>query len=331
MKAKYRVLVTGTRGKSSLVRLMTAGFRSAGMACFSRITGVIPTELSPHGVRRIIRSREGHIKELQWWLSTVPPVADAIVAENSAVSEEFQPLAARWLEPNLVIWTNLREDHFEAWGPTKAGARMALFSGIPRKVAVILGPNMDDDKRLLELLKKNQNAIYFTQGNFSNFEDANVALAIQAFKILGLNVTKERIYAYLDDDPGRFKVLKAGNGVLAFAFAANDLESTVDLFASLGWDEKETSILFNNRRDRPGRLRAFEPWLRSERWDGVFICGAHPLRLIRGASWIYFKNKEEIVSFVGKRGLVFGCGNIAGLPILELLSCEEVKGNCSRI
>ena len=331
MTAKYKVLVTGTRGKSSLVRLMTAGFRSAGMACFSRMTGVIPTELSPQGVRRIIRSRGGHIKELQWWLSTVPPVADAIVVENSAVSEEFQPLAARWLKPDLVIWTNLREDHFEAWGPTKAGARLALFSGIPKKVAVVLGPGMNDDKRLLELLKKNQNTIYFTQGDFSNFEDANVALAIQAFKILGLNITKDRIYAYLEDDPGRFKVLKAGNGVLAFAFAANDLESTAGLFTSLGWNKKETSILFNNRRDRPGRLKAFEPWLCNEQWGGVFICGAHPLRLIRGAKWIYFRNREEIISFVEKRGLVFGCGNIAGLPIPELLSCEEVKNSCSMI
>jgi len=311
--------------------MMTAGFRFAGMACFSRMTGVIPTELSPHGVRRIIRSREGHIKELQWWLSTVPPVADAIVVENSAVSEEFQPLAARWLKPDLVVWTNLREDHFEAWGPTKGGARLALFSGIPKKVAVVLGPGMDGDERLLELLKKNQNTIYFTQGDFCSFEDANVALAIQAFKILGLNMTKDMIYAYLEDDPGRFKVLKAGRGALAFAFAANDLESTVDLFASLGWNKKETSILFNNRRDRPGRLKAFEPWLRSEQWGGVFICGANPLRLIRGAKWIYLKNKEEIVSFVEKRGLVFGCGNIAGLPISELLSCEEVKSNCSMI
>jgi len=331
LTAKYKVLVTGTRGKSSLVRLMTAGFRSAGMACFSRMTGVIPTELSPQGVRRIIRSRGGHIKELQWWLSTVPPVADAIVVENSAVSEEFQPLAARWLKPDLVIWTNLREDHFEAWGPTKAGARLALFSGIPKKVAVVLGPGMNDDKRLLELLKKNQNTIYFTQGDFSNFEDANVALAIQAFKILGLNITKDRIYAYLEDDPGRFKVLKAGNGVLAFAFAANDLESTAGLFTSLGWNKKETSILFNNRRDRPGRLKAFEPWLCNEQWGGVFTCGAHPLRLTRGARWIYFRYREEIISLAEIRALVFGRGNIAGLSIPELLSCEELKGNCSSI
>ena len=122
MKAKYRVLVTGTRGKSSLVRLMTAGFRSAGMACFSRITGVIPTELSPHGVRRIIRSREGHIKELQWWLSTVPPVADAIVAENSAVSEEFQPLAAK-----MALETEPGDlDEFERRSILKLGVRLKL-------------------------------------------------------------------------------------------------------------------------------------------------------------------------------------------------------------
>ncbi|MDR9769968.1 Mur ligase family protein [Acetomicrobium sp.] len=325
------MLVTGTRGKSSLVRLITAGFRARDISCFSRITGVIPTELSPRGLRRIIRSREGHIKELQWWLSQIPQEAEAIVAENSAVAVEVQPLAARWLKPNLVVWTNLREDHFEAWGPTKEEARIALFAGVPKGVPVVLGPGLEEDGALLELLKKNHNEVYFTKEKVLNFEDANIALAMRSLNLFGLNVSEDMLDHYLEDDPGRFRILKMNNGVLAFGFSVNDLESTVSLFSSLKWDENNTSVLFNNRRDRPGRLKAFEPWLKNKQWRGVYICGAHPLRLIKNTRWVCFKDINDIVSFVNKRGLVFGCGNIAGLPLQELIAYEEVDHNCDKI
>lgn len=90
-------------------------------------------------------------------------------------------------------------------------------------------------------------------------------------------------------------------------------------------------MLFNNRRDRPGRLKAFEPWFNNAQYKGIYICGSHPLRHIKGAKWIYFRDVDEIVSFVSERGLVFGCGNIAGLPLRELLSYEEVNYICDRI
>lgn len=313
-----------------MVRLMTAGFKALGISCFSRITGVVPMEISPSGVRQIVRSREGHIEELRWWLYHVPEYSEAIVVENSAVSAELQPLAAKWLKPNLVIWTNLREDHPEAWGPTKEGAMRALLSGIPKGVPVALGPDMHLEEKLLGLLKQNRNEVFLT-GDAVDFEEANRALAINALKTYGLNVTEESLSSNLTDDPGRFRVLKMGNGLLAWGFSANDVESTVSLLFSLKWQKEETTVLFNNRRDRPGRLKAFEPWFNNARYKGIYICGSHPLRHIKGAKWIYFRDVDEIVSFVSERGLVFGCGNIAGLPLRELLLYEEVNYICDRI
>ena len=55
------------------------------------------------------------------------------------------------------------------------------------------------------------------------------------------------------------------------------------------------------------------------------------MRLIKNTRWVCFKDINDIVSFVNKRGLVFGCGNIAGLPLQELIAYEEVDHNCDKI
>ncbi|MFA7621915.1 MAG: hypothetical protein WCY56_08760, partial [Aminobacteriaceae bacterium] len=45
--APIRVLVTGSRGKSSVVRLLSAALASFGLEVRGRITGVVPRELRP--------------------------------------------------------------------------------------------------------------------------------------------------------------------------------------------------------------------------------------------------------------------------------------------
>ena len=124
-----RILVTGTRGKSSLVRLLHAGLLACGLRSCARITGVLPRELSPSGCRTIRRAAPAHVREMRWWLAQVPRGTDAVVMENSAVAPELQEAAGAWLRPTLVVWTTLRSDHAEAWGPGIEGAARALAKG----------------------------------------------------------------------------------------------------------------------------------------------------------------------------------------------------------
>ena len=60
-----RILVTGTRGKSSLVRLLHAGLSAVGLRTHSRVTGVLPRELSPAGQRVIRRTSPVSFREMQ--------------------------------------------------------------------------------------------------------------------------------------------------------------------------------------------------------------------------------------------------------------------------
>ena len=58
-----KILVTGSRGKSSIVRLLHAAFAAAGNETWARITGVVPRELGPDGERTLERAAGGHVDE----------------------------------------------------------------------------------------------------------------------------------------------------------------------------------------------------------------------------------------------------------------------------
>ena len=120
--APLRVLVTGSRGKSSVVRLLHAGLNATGIPTWSRITGTDPRQLEPDGERSIERAAGAHVEEMRWWLGKLPADTQAVVLENSAIAPELQHLAGAWLQPQITVLTNTLPDHQEAWGATATDA-----------------------------------------------------------------------------------------------------------------------------------------------------------------------------------------------------------------
>lgn len=301
---RYRILVTGSRGKSSLVRLILSGISAKGLSARGRVTGVLPRELLPGGQRIITRNSPGHIEEMRWWLKQVPRGTEAVIMENSAVSPELQPLAARWLKPSLIVWTNAREDHQEIWGRGPGAAEDALLRGIPRGVPLVVGSEIASSRRLREILGRRGSPFAAAVGH-ENFRLANLSLAKKALEFIGLSCAEaDMAMELLPPDVGDFRVFFAGGGAsLAAAFSANDITSTELLFSSLGWREENTTLLFSDRVDRPERRASFKTFFK-RRWREVIVSDA-----AASAGGLY-----RLIS--GKQ--VFGCGNIAGAP-LELL------------
>lgn len=309
---KYRILVTGSRGKSSLVRLIFTGITAKGLNSRGRITGVLPRELSPSGEKIIVRNAPGHIEEMRWWLKQIPCGAEAVVMENSAVSPELQPLAARWLNPSLIVWTNAREDHQEIWGRGRAAAEEALLRGIPDGVPVVVSGEIVRSQRLCKLLER-RSAPFVVADDRENFRMTNLSLAKKALEFLNLSCdASSSAMECLPPDIGDFRVFyMAGGGSLAAAFSANDITSTVHLFSLLRWREEETSLVFSHRADRPGRRASFEAFLKHD-WREV--------KILNGT-----ESADELCGWMLKKQ-VFGCGNIAGTP-LELLQ-RLIKEHC---
>jgi len=315
----HRVLVTGTRGKSGMVRLLDAALRACGVRCWSRITGVVPTVYSPEGAFRLRRTASASVEEMRWWLATLPRNAEAVVLENSAVAPELQPLAGRWLRPTLTVWTNAHPDHQEVWGAGSEDALRVLFQGIPAGVPVVLGRELGALPELLRALERQGCAVSVAPGSEEDgVLERQRATALAACAVLGLDRGRclEGMGA-LAPDPGDFRTLRRGDGVLASAFAANEPTSSEGLFASLRWRREDTVLWYHHRRDRSGRLEAFLPWFRRG-WKEIWLTGALPWRPVAGARILGNPPPEEMERRLGEGLRIFGCGNVAGLPLALL-------------
>ena len=285
-----RILVTGTRGKSSLVRLIHAGLCAQGLKAYGRITGVIPRSLEPSCVKIIQRNSPVNFREMLWWLKSLPTDAQAIIMENSAVNPEFQPAAAKWLRPNLTVITNLRPDHQDAWGYSAKSVERAILAGVPKNAPVIFGETCGD------------------------FREENISLAVRALEFFGVKVARE-VLENLSPDIADFKII---DGV-ACAFSANDVESTEILFSSTGWHPENVTLLYHHRPDRSARLDVFLKWINAKNWRDVFFTRTKKFFTLRykNLRWLDSVNSPESFSAWKENhgGKIFACGNVAGWPL----------------
>ena len=117
-----RIHVNGTRGKSSVTRLVAAGLREGGLKTFAKTTGTAPRVIDPEGKDRIIhRLRLPSIGEqvrLLRYFATEKP--DAVVMECMAVQPQYQWIAEhQMIKAHIGVITNVRPDHLEEMGPTE--------------------------------------------------------------------------------------------------------------------------------------------------------------------------------------------------------------------
>jgi hypothetical protein len=318
-EAQRRVLVTGSRGKSSIVRLLFAVMQARGLETYARITGVVPRELGPEGVRSISRSAGAHVEEMRWWLGQLPASAQAVVLENSAITPEFQALAGRWLKPGITVLTNTLPDHQESWGPTRVCAAEVLAAGVPKQGRVVLPVSLASDARLLELLARRRCQVMFARPAGADGEDyqaVNLGLALAAAEQLGLAAAPAlQAMRLVPRDRYDFHVASHNGAEVAMAFSANDITSTRELFRTLTWSPAETRVIYNHRADRPGRLRSFVDWLGQMPWREVMIIGDRPHQRHRFARYIEVENGQGLLRQFQPGDRIFGCGNIAGLPL----------------
>jgi hypothetical protein len=317
--SQRRILVTGSRGKSSIVRLLYAAMQAAGLKTYARITGVVPRELGPDGVRTILRATGAHVGEMRWWLRQLPASAQAIVLENSAITAEFQALGGRWLRPDVTVLANTLPDHQELWGPSADCAVGVLVAGIPEQGRVVIPAGLQSDNHLMELLGRRRCRVVFAEpanAVVQAYRDINLGLALATLGQLGL-AGAPALRAMLAVPPDRydFHVSLCGGAQVAMAFSANDITSTRVLFDSLKWLPEETRLIYNHRADRPGRFKSFVDWLGQSRWREVLVIGDKP-RIHPGfARYLKIKSGLDLAGLFQPGDRIFGCGNIAGVPL----------------
>ena len=352
---KTRIHVAGTRGKSSVTRLIAAGLREAGITNAAKTTGTLARMILPDGREvPIFRPAGTSIIEQTRIVATAARLGvDVLVVECMALQPVLHWLSERHLiKATIGVITNARADHLDVMGPTETDVAKALAGMIPIKGILFTAEqkHLDIFKRAAEDRKTELISVGPDDvGNISNDDLAgfpylehreNLALALKILE--KLSVPKDvalRGMWKADPDPGALTHHRLDffgrDIVFVNGFAANDPFSTEKIWrmsAEGHGDARKTIAVFNMRADRPHRTvqlaRHANFWHQA---DGVVLMGTGAYSFSRQAQkagyelgkivYADFDRVEDIfetiVGVSGPRSLVVGMGNI-GEQGLEL-------------
>jgi len=264
-----RIHVNGSRGKSSVTRLIAAGLRAGGLKTLAKTTGTAPRIIDENGKDRIIhRLRDASIGEqVRLLRNFAKKKPDAVVIECMAVNPQYQWVSEqKMIQSTVSVITNVRPDHLDEMGSTLQDNAMSLSNTIPFNGKLVTSEK--EMGSVLEQVSEKRNTEFNMvvgdgvtpeyMGRFPYLEHKdNVALALKICELSG--VEKETALEGMlktQPDPGATIIWKLDcNGTQNYfvnAFAANDPISTFDIWNQL--QEKiqnsPTCIFLNTRDDR---------------------------------------------------------------------------------
>lgn len=261
-----RILVNGTRGKTTVTRMAASVLNEAGIRTYAKTTGSEARWIFPDGSEQAYR-REGRsvsiMEQIPFVRLAVKGKAQAIVVECMAQRAENQQLIGdRLIRPGYVLMTNAYVDHVEEIGRTEEETIAVLCQSVAEDSVVIA----HDDRfglygKKLILTQDGVPAGAFDRCAFPVHED-NARLVLALARSLGIDAdTAVRGMLAAKPDIGMVKEIRLDGCRVRNAFAANDPFSfarAVRECASRG----PYLLLFNHREDRAYRLEAFARALR---------------------------------------------------------------------
>jgi gamma-polyglutamate synthase len=337
-----RILVNGTRGKSSVTEFIAEALRASGQNTIGKITGVYPTIILSDGTKKIIRRFNG--ARLQEQIKTVrfasSQKANSLVLECMSIQPELQKIESRIFKPHIYVITNILNDHQEELGFSEEEQAKAICSAIPFNSIIVT-----NEKRFLGMIKSNadnRNSIVFTCDDKSNlsldeytsYNRDNMLIALKVCELLNLDksVSKKTILKILNDRPPILTEHISNNKNIRFlnAFSVNDVLSTEKVMKD--FENKfglihDPIFIFNSRADRPYRTIEFARWFgRINNIFRIYLIGNHSLKarkeiikngIVDSTIKILKTNSlNELFSdfdeFEHKEINVIGVGNIAG-------------------
>ncbi len=347
-RISVRIHINGTRGKSSVTRLVGGGLKGGGKRVFVKTTGTSPRTIDPTGYEEPIR-RVGSaniIEQLGIVAKAADNEADFFVVECMALIPNLQYITEhQMIKSQVGIITNIREDHLDVMGPTVDDVAEAICNTIPED-----GLLFTTEERYLDVIKRraakvNCKVVEVTTesvnpedlSRFGHLEHKdNVAVALAVCEHFG--VDKESALQGMIEikpDPGALKkyTLKIHGHTLEFlnAFAANDPDSYRAIWDMLHLhrgNDKKLMVLVNSRRDRVQRAEQLGEFIARELEADYFIISGEATKpLVHKAQKnglassmmmdLGGKNVIEVFDFIDtivtSDTIIVGIGNIVGL------------------
>lgn len=347
-----RICVTGTRGKSTVVRLIASSLREAGLSVMAKTTGSKPVMIFPQGEEREI-SRRGfpNILEGKRFLKKATRLkVQAVVSEMMSIQPESHFIEShRIINPHILVITNVRCDHTAQMGETREEVASCFAFSIPREGTVfvpeeesfpVFGQRAENLHSKVvrvpgESLDRNRRSQ--TKSLLPEF-DENISLSLEVSHFLGVKQeTAWRGIAKAQPDFGSPQAWIVETGpppksrICVSCFAANDPQSTkmvVEEVKRKKWARnKNLAGLLNLREDRGDRSLQWINELNKETFSEfkkIYTVGAHArvvkrkLRKTWGEKLEVLKEKDpqRIMDHfkTEKDGVILvGMGNIGGI------------------
>ena len=358
-KIPVRIHVNGTRGKSSVTRLIAAGLRAGGIRTCAKTTGTVPRMIFPDGSEASVfrPSRANVIEQRRVVRAAARLGAEALVVECMALQPQLQSLCElQLIKSTHGVITNARADHLDVMGPDVRGVAQALSGTVPvggtmytaeqRQMPrdVIADAAKDRGSKMVSILDDSVAEVTWDElAGFSHIEHPdNLALALRICSDLGVDrqTALQGMWA-ADADPGVMRLYRIADPeremVFVNGFAANDPESTGNSWNTLvdRYEKVERRIaLFNCREDRIDRsLQLADACVRWRPADHYILSGTGTETFARRAiqkglskdrlTCAEHQPAARIVELMqgqsGRSSMVMGMGNIAG-PGMDLLN-----------
>ena len=357
-----RIHVNGTRGKTSVTRLIAAGLREAGVRCVAKTTGTVPRFILPNG-REVPVYRPGGpnvIEQKQAVTMAAAQRAEALVVECMALQPHLQWLSeSKLVRATHGVITNARPDHLDVMGPGEEDVAHALAGTVPvggvfltaeRKHRAFFQQVVKDREsrfRAAEDISRTLSSKDVAAFPYLEHQD-NVELSLAVCEELGIdNETALRGMWRAKPDPGAMTEAKVeffGRHVIFVnGFAANDPISTRYIWEQSlrrHRDLKRRIAVFNCRSDRADRseqlAESYASWTQA---DEVVLLGTGQYIFARAAvrngldpTRLVFVDRDHpadifeiLLGLAESSALVMGLGNIAG-PGLALAEYFANRG-----
>ena len=269
-KINTRILVTGSRGKSSVTRLIAAGLNAGGITSLAKVTGSEAQIIFPDATTKSL-NRQGMasiIEQKKLLVLAARNKVDTLVLESMSLRPQLMKTESQNIvDPHMMVLCKISPDHLDITADSTQGLVRAFAGAIPEGCRVV---TMDQPE--LDILAKyaprgteidiaeTQTAIDMDQFTYLEHVE-NVQLALQVCRQLGVdeNTALQAMYR-VEPDPGALRVtsLVINEQPVTFvqAFAANDPQSVMTIRDKLGHlFTKPPLVILNTRSDRPYRSR----------------------------------------------------------------------------
>jgi len=345
-----RIHVNGTRGKTSVTRLIAAGLRAGGRRVYAKTSGTLASVTDDKGREfPVFRfSQPNIIEQLRVLRRVSRERPDVVVMECMALQPRFQSLTeTQMIRSTHGVITNARRDHLDVMGPTGRDVALALAGSTPINARLFTA-----EKKHLDVFEfaaadrgssmrriDDADVAAVPQEKLAQFQyqehAENVALSLSVCEELGVDrdVALDGM-TLLEPEPGATQIYKlqfhGRELIFVNAFAANDPESTRRIWEIVAErytpeDGYRRIAVVNCRADRPQRSQEIaEVAAEWSHTDHFIVIGRGTILFLRTASRLGIAPErlsveeaataseviETILKVSGRRAVIVGMANI---------------------